>query len=67
MGFREERSIDGTRDITFLYRLTAGMATESFGVECARLAGLPETILQVATAKSEDMRTKVEERTARNR
>jgi DNA mismatch repair protein MSH3 len=41
----DTRGIDGRRDVTFLYRLTSGIAPESFGVECARLAGLPESIL----------------------
>jgi DNA mismatch repair protein MSH3 len=67
MGYTEEFRIDGTRDITFLYRLRHGIAKESFGVECARLAGLPEYILSVATGQSEAMRSVVEQRSRRNR
>ncbi|KII88995.1 hypothetical protein PLICRDRAFT_160002 [Plicaturopsis crispa FD-325 SS-3] len=67
MGFSEDTRIDGTRDITFLYRLTAGIAAESFGVECARLAGLPEPLLAVAVQRSEALRREVEARSRRNR
>ncbi|KDQ59554.1 hypothetical protein JAAARDRAFT_625109 [Jaapia argillacea MUCL 33604] len=67
MGFTEESRIDGSREITFLYRLTLGIATESFGIECARLATIPENILQVARERSEAMRRLVEERAKRNK
>ncbi|KAF7968562.1 hypothetical protein HWV62_30099 [Athelia sp. TMB] len=43
MAYTEDVRVDGTREITFLYQLTKGLAKESFGVECARLAGLPES------------------------
>ena len=67
MGYAEETRINGTREITFLYQLTSGMAKESFGVECARLAGLPESLLQIATERSELMRSQVENRSRKNR
>jgi DNA mismatch repair protein MSH3 len=67
MGYTEDLRIDGTREITFLYRLTRGIAKESFGVECARLAGLPEQILSVATERSGAMRSIVEQRSRRNK
>lgn len=67
MGFTEETRVDGTREVTFLYRLEPGLVTESFGVECARLAGLPETVLQVATTKAASMRLVIEERIKRTK
>ncbi|KAI0781314.1 muts domain V-domain-containing protein [Trametes elegans] len=67
MGFSEETRIDGTRDVTFLYRLEPGHVAESFGVECARLAGLPESVLQVASAKALSMRGIIEERIRRTK
>jgi DNA mismatch repair protein MSH3 len=66
MGYQEECHIDGTRDIIFLYRLTRGLAVESFGVECARLAGIPESVLQIATQRSGTMQTEVQNRVRRN-
>ncbi|KAI6039948.1 muts domain V-domain-containing protein, partial [Pisolithus marmoratus] len=62
MSYTTETRIDGKRDVTFLYRLTRGFAKESFGVECARLAGIPEEVLTVATEHSEGCRRSVETR-----
>jgi DNA mismatch repair protein MSH3 len=67
MGFTEESRIDGRREITFLYKLTQGIALESFGIECARLAGLSELLLNVAIDNSQNMRRQVEERARRVR
>ncbi|KAJ7343625.1 muts domain V-domain-containing protein [Mycena albidolilacea] len=61
----DTRGIDGRRDVTFLYRLTNGIAPESFGVECARLAGLPESILINATKESSEMELAVAARAKR--
>lgn len=67
MGYTEETRIDGTREVTFLYRLTSGITTESFGVECARLANVPEAILQTASERSHNMRALIEKRVRRNK
>ena len=67
MGYMEETRIDGTRQVTFLYRLTRGITTNSFGVECARLAGMSENILVKATKEAERMRCLIEERSRINR
>jgi len=67
MGYTTDTRIDGRRDVTFLYHLTHGFAEESFGVECARLAGIPEDILSVATERSEACRTDIESRSRLNR
>ncbi|KAH9890684.1 muts domain V-domain-containing protein [Cubamyces lactineus] len=67
MGFTEETRIDGTREVTFLYRLEPGLVAESFGVECARLAGLPESVLKVATTKAASMKQLIEERVRRTK
>ncbi|KAK4532191.1 hypothetical protein CCYA_CCYA11G3048 [Cyanidiococcus yangmingshanensis] len=37
-------------EIAFLYRLRPGVATHSRGIECARLAGIGDDVLQRATA-----------------
>ncbi|KAG8217898.1 muts domain V-domain-containing protein [Butyriboletus roseoflavus] len=67
MGYTTDNRIDGRRDVTFLYQLTDGFAEESFGVECARLAGIPEHILSVATERSEACRTAIESRSRLNK
>jgi DNA mismatch repair protein MSH3 len=67
MGYEEDILQDGSRDVVFLYKLTPGITTESFGVECGRLAGLPEPLLQLAASKSKSLRQSVEAREKRNR
>jgi len=67
MGYHADSQIDSTRSITFLYHLTAGMATESFGIECGRLAKIPESILNVASERSSRLQGEVQKRVRRNR
>ncbi|TFK42973.1 muts domain V-domain-containing protein [Crucibulum laeve] len=67
MGYEAESRIDGSRDITFLYRLTKGMATESFGIECGRLAGLSDSILNIASERAIEMQQRVEAKIKRNK
>jgi DNA mismatch repair protein MSH3 len=67
MSYTTEIRINGTRDVTFLYQLIPGVAFESFGVECGRLAGLPDNILRIASERSELCRTVAEQRTRRFR
>ena len=67
MGYKEDILQDGSRDVVFLYKLTPGITTESFGVECGRLAGLPEHLLQLAASKSKLLRQSVGAREKRNR
>ena len=67
MGYKEDIQPDGSRDVVFLYKLTPGVTTESFGVECGRLAGLPEPLLQLAASKSISLKQSVEAREKRSR
>lgn len=67
MSYAEETRIDGSREVTFLYKLIPSMATESFGIECGRLARLPEKILEAATKRAEVMRSLIDERARKNR
>ncbi|KAK7337513.1 hypothetical protein VNO77_18092 [Canavalia gladiata] len=46
--------IAGLDEVTFLYRLTFGACPKSYGVNVARLAGLPTLVLQKAAAKSRE-------------
>ncbi|KAF9452264.1 DNA mismatch repair protein MSH3 [Macrolepiota fuliginosa MF-IS2] len=67
MGFVSDTRIDGTRNITFLYKVEPGITTESFGVECARLAGMPEPLLEVAARHAQEFQHTTEERIKQNR
>ncbi|XP_043720613.1 DNA mismatch repair protein MSH6 [Telopea speciosissima] len=42
----------GVEEVTFLYRLTPGACPKSYGVNVARLAGLPDPVLQKAAVMS---------------
>ncbi|KAK1281168.1 DNA mismatch repair protein MSH6 [Acorus gramineus] len=46
------KGIEDVEEVTFLYRLTPGACPKSYGVNVARLAGIPQTVLQKAAAKS---------------
>ena len=59
MGFSEYTGIDGIRTVTFLYKIEEGLSPGSFGVECARLAGLPSSVLDVASERSRSMQDEV--------
>ena len=47
-----EDDLERKHNITFLYTLADGPCPKSFGVNVARLAGLPEDVLQKAKAVS---------------
>ena len=46
-------------EITFLYKLTPGLADRSFGLNVARMASLPESAVQKAAVKADEMETAV--------
>ncbi|KAK3732903.1 hypothetical protein QZH41_012683, partial [Actinostola sp. cb2023] len=52
----------GTPSVTFLYRLVKGVAERSYGLNVARLAGIPRDILAVASGKSCDLEIEITSR-----
>lgn len=52
MSYESSTRLDGSTEITFLYRIAEGVAEGSFGIECARLAGLPEPVLDEARVRA---------------
>ena len=62
MAFSEIKLPDGSAEITFLYRLRAGLAEASFGVWCARLAGLPKSVLTNAQERADGLKKDTEEK-----
>ncbi|KAJ4727792.1 DNA mismatch repair protein [Melia azedarach] len=54
MACRVGNGVRGVEEVTFLYRLSPGACPKSYGVNVARLAGLPENVLQNAAAKSRE-------------
>lgn len=49
-------------DVLFTYKLTAGPSSGSYGLYCAKIAGLPHEIINVADKLSREMETKALER-----
>ncbi|WVQ74512.1 hypothetical protein IAR50_004113 [Cryptococcus sp. DSM 104548] len=57
MGFDETALPDGSKEITFLYNLSPGLAEASFGIWCAHLAGLPKAVLEKAQICSDKLKS----------
>jgi DNA mismatch repair protein MSH6 len=45
---------EGSREITFLYKLLRGVCPKSFGLNCASKAGVPEEVIVHAEQKSKE-------------
>ena len=56
---------DGEEDITFLYEVGEGVAHRSYGLNVARLANLPGSILEVARQKSSELEKSIQSRRLR--
>ena len=55
-GESEEQHLPSTvPSVTFLYNLVNGAAARSYGLNVARLAGIPDEILKKAAAKSREL------------
>ncbi|XP_062621628.1 DNA mismatch repair protein Msh3-like [Saccostrea cucullata] len=66
MGFivHEDNETDGEdkQTITFLYQLARGMAARSYGLNVARLAGIPHNIIKAAARLSSQLEEKIQKR-----
>ncbi|KAJ3189335.1 Mismatch repair protein msh3 [Gaertneriomyces sp. JEL0708] len=60
MAFYETATEENT--IVFLYKLTAGLANKSYGLNVAKLADLPEGILKVAREKASILEQTIKQR-----
>ena len=56
---RFTESGDGDQDITFLYEVGEGVAHRSYGLNVARLANVPKSVLDIAAVKSKEMENEV--------
>lgn len=81
MSYESFARLDGVKVITFLYKLISGFPSgmsaafwpifsliepESFGIECGRLANVPEDILVQASRRADEMREVIAIRQRRN-
>ncbi|KAF2222050.1 DNA mismatch repair protein Msh3 [Elsinoe ampelina] len=55
MKFTEAEGEHGEKEVTFLYEVGEGTAHRSYGLNVARLAGLPGGIIEVAKVKSREL------------
>ncbi|XP_076352753.1 DNA mismatch repair protein Msh3-like [Tachypleus tridentatus] len=53
--------------LTFLYKLEDGAAERSFGLNVARMAGMPESVIKLAYYKSQQVEQEVKKRSALRR
>ncbi|KAF8710358.1 Component of the post-replicative DNA mismatch repair system (MMR), partial [Rhizoctonia solani] len=67
MGYVEQQLPSGESTISFTYKLSPGMARSSFGIECGRLAHMPEEVLQAAKRHATRMQEIMEARRLANR
>ncbi|XP_078179988.1 MUTS homolog 6 [Carex rostrata] len=56
----------GFEEVTFLYRLTSGSCPKSYGVNVARLAGIPASVLQKAAEKSNEFESTYGKRSSKS-
>ncbi|KAG9120901.1 Mismatch repair protein msh3, partial [Ceratobasidium sp. 392] len=62
MGYIEQTLPSGETTINFTYKLSPGMSKSSFGIECGRLAHMPEEVLQAAKHHAARMQELTEKR-----
>lgn len=55
MRFTEQDTDTGEQDVTFLYEVGEGVAHRSYGLNVAKLAGLPKSLLDEASRRSKQM------------
>lgn len=60
MGYLLDEDTEGESQLVLLYSLTAGQCPSSFGLNVARLAGVPPDVIDNAKKKSEAFRRSFE-------
>ncbi|XP_033121789.1 DNA mismatch repair protein Msh3-like [Anneissia japonica] len=60
----QEKQSSGNEVITFLYQLTKGSACRSYGLNVARLADIPQSLLEKASIKSKEMETAMDSKSS---
>ena len=53
---------EGGQDITFLYEVGEGVAHRSYGLNVARLANIPDPVLELASVKSKELEDSTSEK-----
>ncbi|KAM0918681.1 hypothetical protein ACQ4PT_008711 [Festuca glaucescens] len=50
---------NGDKELTFLYRLASGASPESYGLQVAKMAGIPMSIVEKASVAGQMMKSKI--------
>lgn len=58
---------DGFADVSFLYKVKRGLASKSHGLNVARMAQLPDSVLKTALRKSRALEEILDDRRRRRR
>lgn len=58
----DEKTDEGDEEITFLYEVGEGVAHRSYGLNVARLAHIPKSVLETAAKKSHELEMDVKQR-----
>lgn len=66
MSFDAQRNGKGEEEITFLFQVSDGVAHRSYGLNVARLARVPKTVLENATVKSLEMEDDIRKKKLRS-
>eukprot|EP01064_Diplonema_japonicum_P000504 TRINITY_DN10327_c0_g1_i1.p1 TRINITY_DN10327_c0_g1~~TRINITY_DN10327_c0_g1_i1.p1 ORF type:complete len:978 (+),score=219.90 TRINITY_DN10327_c0_g1_i1:41-2935(+) len=61
MSFTHSTDAADPQNVSFLYKLVAGVSPSSFGMNVARLAGIPSSIISVATDRAAYLKTRNDE------
>lgn len=64
--FVEGRNEMGEEEVTFLYEVGPGVAHRSYGLNVARMAKVPKSVIDVAAVKSKELEERVERRKVAN-
>ncbi|GAA5932860.1 mismatch repair protein MSH3 [Sporobolomyces koalae] len=64
---RDDSQGQGQPDVVFLFKLVEGLASSSHGLNVARMAKLPETVLEVAVGKRREFERAIKERVEQKR
>jgi DNA mismatch repair protein MSH3 len=55
MRFQQEEGDEGSENVTFLYEVGEGVAHRSYGLNVARLANIPERVIEEARERSREL------------
>lgn len=65
MAFSADKDSNGEDEITFLFQVSEGVAHRSYGLNVARLARVPKSVIDTAAVKSTELEEVITEKKMR--